>query len=127
MVYDRAESANDYSAGLREGLALAEHRSQQPVSVTFNGPLAVANSESHSNDATYPLDDYYPFVTTSFDRGRSRHRTLRMLLQDQFQLDRDGPYVYERINPIGLGPRLQPLLARGLPNRIPPGHRVLFR
>jgi Domain of unknown function (DUF4124) len=126
VIYDRAGAAGDYSAGLRDGLALAEDRGQ-PVSVTINGPLAVANSESLASDAAYPVDDYYPFVTTSFDRGRSRHRTLRMLLQDQFQLDRDGPYVYERINPIGLGPHLQPFLARGLPNRIPPGHRVLFR
>ena len=126
VIYDRARSPSDYSEGLRDGLALAEDR-VQPVSFTINGPLAVANSESLAGDTTYPFDDYYPFVTTSFDRGRSRHRTLRMLLQDQFQLDRDGPYLYERVNPIGLGPRLQPFLARGLPYRLPPGHRVLFR
>jgi hypothetical protein len=125
VIYDRSWPPRDYSAGLRDGLALAADRGQ-PVSVTINGPLGVASSEAYASDATYPVD-YYPFVTTSFDRGRSRHRTLRMLLQDQFQLDRDGPYLYERVNPIGLGPRLQPFLARGLPHRIPPGHRVLFR
>jgi hypothetical protein len=126
VIYDRSGAPSDYSAGLRDGLALAAGGGQ-PVSFTINGPLGVANSEAFASGAAYPVDDYYPFVTTSFDRGRSRHRTLRMLLQDQFQLDRDGPYLYERINPIGLGPRLQPFLARGLPHRIPPGHRVLFR
>lgn len=126
LIYDRAGAPADYSAGLRDGLALAAGGGQ-PVSLTINGPLAVANSEALTTEASYPLDWYYPLVTTSFDRGRSRHRTLRMLLQDQFQLDRDGPYLYERINPIGLGPRLHPFLARGLPHRIPPGHRVLFR
>jgi hypothetical protein len=126
LIYDRAGMASDYSAGLRDGLALAGDGGQ-PVSLTINGPLAIANSEALATEATYPLDWYYPFVTTSFDRGRSRHRTLRMLLQDQFQLDRDGPYLYERLNPIGLGPRLQPFLARGLPHRVPPGRRVLFR
>jgi hypothetical protein len=73
----------------------------------------------------YPYAEY-PLVTTSFDRGRSRHLTLRMLLQDQFQLDRDGPFFHERM-PIGVGPGLNPFLPRGLPNRIPPGARVLFR
>lgn len=126
LIYDRAGATSDYSAGLRDGLALAAGGGQ-PVSLTISGPLAVANSEALAPQATYPVDWYYPFVTTSFDRGRSRHRTLRMLLQDQFQLDREGPYLYERINPIGLGPRLRPFLARGLPHRIPPGHRVLFR
>jgi len=127
LIYDRAGEPSDYSAGLRDGIALASDPGQ-PVSLTINGPLAVANSDALASDATYPVDEfYYPFVTTSFDRGRSRHRTLRMLLQDQFQLDRDGPYLYERINPVGLGPRLQPFLARGLPYRVPPGHRVLFR
>lgn len=126
LIYDRSQPTNDYAAGVLDGVALAEHRNQ-PVRFTINGPLAVANSEAQSSDTGYLADDYYPFVTTSFDRGRSRHRTLRMLLQDQFQLDRDGPYLYERVNPIGLGPRLQPFLARGLPHRIPPGHRVLFR
>jgi hypothetical protein len=127
VIYDRSWDSDEYSAGLREGLSLVADR-DEPVNVTINGPLSVANSEAYAADADYPVDPYYyPFVTTSFDRGRSRHRTLRMLLQDQFQLDRDGPYLYERINPIGLGPRLQPFLARGLPHRIPPGHRVLFR
>lgn len=126
VIYDRSRVRSDYSAGLQDGLALSAERGQ-PVTFTINGPLAVASSEAYASGETYPVDEYYPFVTTSFDRGRSRHRTLRMLLQDQFQLDRDGPYLYERLNPIGLGPRLQPFLARGLPHRVPPGHRVLFR
>jgi hypothetical protein len=58
----------------------------------------------------------YPLVTTSFDRGRSRHLTLRMLLQDQFQLDRDGPYVYQRSLPPPRGPNLRVVLPRGLPH-----------
>lgn len=126
LIYDRSAPTSEYSAGVRDGIALAE-RHEQPVQVNIHGPLAVANSEAHSSGAGYPFETYSPFVTTSFDRGRSRHRTLRMLLQDQFQLDRDGPYLYERVNPVGLGPRLQPFLARGLPYRVPPGHRVLFR
>jgi hypothetical protein len=93
--------------------------------VNIHGPLAVASANV---DAGYPdFVPYYPLVTTSFDRGRSRHLTLRMLLQDQFQLDRDGPFFYERLNPVGLGPGLHPFLPRGLPNRVPRGARVLFR
>ena len=70
---------------------------------------------------------YYPFVTTSFDRGRSRHQTLRMLLQDQFQLDRDGPYAYDRWDEPGLGPALAPFLNRGLPFPIQQYGRVIYR
>ena len=88
--------------------------------VQINGPLAVATSRvaESSRRATAwsypPAPWYYPFVTTSFDRGRSRHQTLRMLLQDQFQIDRDGPYAYDRWDEPGLGPALAPVPHRGL-------------
>jgi len=90
--------------------------------VVINGPLAVATvdvqqtapSLSYSSPLiAVPFDA--PLVTTSFDRGRSRHQTLRMLLQDQFQADRDGPFVYDRL--AAPGPRFRSLLPRGLPRR----------
>ena len=102
-----------YESGVRDALAAAE-RGNEVVggNVQIVGPLAVAHSEAAGAAPFY--DPYYPFVTTSFDRGRSRHQTLRMLLQDQFQLDRDGPFVYQRMRPTGLGPNLSPFLRRGL-------------
>ncbi len=75
---------------------------------------------------------YEPLVTTSFDRGRSRHLTLRLLLQEQFALDREGPFLYwERFFPphhhAALGPALHPFLRRGLPHVWPPCGRVIVR
>ncbi len=133
VVYDRAGWQQMYAAGVRAGLALADGAAGSGGGgVQINGPLAVASARSEaSRPSGYPFPyypDYYPFVTTSFDRGRSRHLTLRMLLQDQFQLDRDGPFLYERIPPVGLGPNLQGILPRGLPSHVTPyGARVLFR
>lgn len=115
VVYDRPWASELYEQGVRDGLALARSvAAAEEAKVEIRGPLAVATaSPSIDFGPWYPL--YYPFVTTSFDRGRSRHLTLRMLLQDQFQLDRDGPYAVERLGlPRGqLG--LRPFLARGLP------------
>jgi hypothetical protein len=126
VVYDRTDVEDAYAAGLRDAIAMTERESYSASpAVQIQGPLAVANANV---DAGYPdYAPYYPLVTTSFDRGRSRHLTLRMLLQDQFQLDRDGPFVYERLNPVGLGPGLHPFLPRGLRGRVPQGTRVLFR
>lgn len=127
VIYDRSQERDAYTEGVSDGLALAaggQGHGGEP-SIQINGPLAVASAQTVEHG--YDYAPYYPFVTTSFDRGRSRHQTLRMLLQDQFQLDRDGPFVYERLNPIGLGPNLQPILSRGLTGRVPPGRRVLFR
>jgi len=89
--------------------------------VYIDGPLAVASVElaQLGADGAYPAPvavvpiAALPLVTTSFDRGRSRHQTLRMLLQDQFQVDRDGPFLYERLG--GVAPRFRSFLPRGLP------------
>lgn len=100
--------------------------------VQIQGPLAVASVHA-SDPIGYaggfypPWPWYYPFVTTSFDRGRSRHQTLRMLLQDQFQLDRDGPYAYQRWDQPGAGPALAPFLPRGLPYGVGRYGRVIYR
>jgi hypothetical protein len=126
VVYDEEGLRRAYAAGLRDGLALAE---QAPAGgaagIQINGPLAVADARAVDRDYGFALP-YAPFVTTSFDRGRSRHLTLRMLLQDQFQLDRDGPFLHERL-PTGNGPSFRVFLPRGLRDRLPPGNRVLFR
>ncbi|MEO8603402.1 MAG: DUF4124 domain-containing protein [bacterium] len=103
--------------------------------VQIYGPLAVATSHASEDEpfaapygGWYPAwPDYYPFVTTGFDRGRSRHQTLRMLLQDQFAIDRDGPYAYERWNQPGVGPALAPFLPRGLPLPVQQFGRVIYR
>lgn len=119
VVYDYSQQRDPYTQGLEDGLALA--RSASPSNdgdVYINGPLAVANADPYVA-VTSPYPYYYPqypLVTTSFDRGRSRHQTLRMLLQDQFQLDRDGPYVYQRALPPPAGPSFRVVLPRGLPH-----------
>jgi len=59
--------------------------------------------------------------------GRSRHQTLRMLLQDQFAIDRAGPYAYNRWDRPGVGPALAPFLPRGLPLPVQQYGRVLYR
>ena len=119
VVYDYSRQRDPYTQGLEDGIALA--RSVVPADdgdVYINGPLAVANADPYvAVTAPYPYYyPAYPLVTTSFDRGRSRHLTLRMLLQDQFQLDRDGPYVYQRALPPASGPNLRVVLPRGLPH-----------
>ncbi|MBI1815801.1 MAG: DUF4124 domain-containing protein [Deltaproteobacteria bacterium] len=126
VIYDHSQTPSDasvaYANGLVQGLALARGESGSGSDVQISGPLAIANS--YDGASVYP--DYAPFVTTGFDRGRSRHQTLRMLLQDQFQLDRDGPFLHERL-PIGQGVALHPLLPRGLPRGFARGGRVVTR
>lgn len=103
--------------------------------VEIYGPLAVATSEARDSQPSFAPGygwyggalDYYPFITTGFDRGRSRHQTLRMLLQDQFAIDRAGPFAYDRWNQPGLGPALAPFLPRGLPLPVQQYGRVIYR
>ncbi len=128
VIYDYSSLRDAYAAGLRDGLALAGGGAGEAGEVmdrvAIHGPLAVASARVQE-PFFYP--SYHPFVTTSFDRGRSRHLTLRMLLQDQFQLDREGPFAFQRINRIGLGPALQPILPRALPHGDPRRGRVVYR
>jgi hypothetical protein len=120
-----------YVAGLRA--AVGGGGGGAGGTVQINGPLAIASTRTSEENGGYPYGLYpswpwyYPFVTTGFDRGRSRHQTLRMLLQDQFQLDRDGPYAYDRWNQPGLGPALAPFLPRGLPYGVGQYGRVIYR
>jgi hypothetical protein len=128
-----------YLAGLQAGLRLEAGGGGGGAAaggaVQIHGPLAVATSHaSESAPFGAPFGgwyagspDYYPFVTTGFDRGRSRHQTLRMLLQDQFAIDRDGPYAYDRWNQPGVGPALAPFLPRGLPLPVQQYGRVIYR
>jgi hypothetical protein len=126
VVYDEQGLQRAYATGLRDGLELGSAAEQGGTAgVQINGPLAVANARAVEGGFGTPFF-YEPFVTSSFDRGRSRHLTLRMLLQDQFQLDRDGPFLHERL-PTGVGPSFRVFLPRGLPNRVPSGNRVLYR
>ena len=124
VVYDRAAAADAYVEGLQRGLEMAETaRSRDSGNVQINGPLAVANAPAPAVIAPFPYG--YPLVTTSFDRGRSRHLTLRMLLEDQFAFDRTDPFLFEPA-PF-LGPRLSPFLPRGIPFRPPFQARVRTR
>ncbi|MDX2167412.1 MAG: DUF4124 domain-containing protein [Deltaproteobacteria bacterium] len=103
--------------------------------VEIYGPLAVATAESRDSTPYVAPGfgwyggglDYYPFITTGFDRGRSRHQTLRMLLQDQFAIDREGPFAYDRWTQPGVGPALAPFLPRGLPLPTQQFGRVVYR
>jgi hypothetical protein len=114
-----------YERGLRDGLEMAEDARGPQATVEINAPLVTAASNSSGFGAPWvlPVD---PLVTTSFDRGRSRHMTLRMLLQDQFQMDRDGPFAYRRLDAPGLGPALSPFLSRGIAGSVQRG-RVVYR
>lgn len=129
VVYDRPQISEDYVRGFAEGLAYAQGGSRGG-DINIRGPLAVARADASAPVFTgdrYYVDDY-PFVTTAFDRGRSRHLTLRMLLQDQFQLDRSSPYIYPaRLLPPHLGVDLNPFHPRGLPRRFPREIRVIRR
>jgi len=136
VVYDRSQPSREYLEGLERGLVagrVLNHVDGGHVQIT--GPLAVATATTpapYDAYSGYPLIDYYPFVTTSFDRGRSRHLTLRMLLQDQFAVDRAAPFVFvERLGPrFGRPVRsvdLNPLLPRGLPHGLPRRTRVIVR
>jgi hypothetical protein len=133
VVYDRSALAEAYLAGLERGLDMRRGvGTGGGGGLRITGPLAVANAVAPGVWAPYLAPSYYPFVTTSFDRGRSRHLTLRLLLEDQFAIDRAGPFVFEErfIPPFGhppLGLNLSPLLPRGLPHGFPPDTRVIVR
>lgn len=124
VVRDWQPVAAAYLAGVKRGLRLA-----RGGDVAISGPLAVANSTGAVFPSAYWVPaPAYPLVTTSFDRGRSRHRTLRMLLQDQFAIDEEGPYVFEReFEPPPLGVALSPVLPRGLPHGFVRNLRVITR
>lgn len=114
VVYDRAVVVDAYSAGLERGMELARggEVAVQGGSVQIHGPLAIAHAPA-APAVVYPHPYAYPWVTSSFDRGRSRHLTLRMLMQDQFLLDREGPYAFAGYVP----PPVVPYLSRGGPCR----------
>jgi hypothetical protein len=88
------------------------------VNINIAGPLAVSQvivPEPAPPVFVEPdyVFGYEPLVSTSFDRGLFRHRTVRMRLQDQFQYDRNGPMIYLG-STVPLGPRFQAKLPRGL-------------
>ncbi len=91
----------------------------QDVNVNISGPLAVSEVVVLPPDVyspygrDYRTGGYGPRVATSFDRGRSRHQTVRMLLQDQFQYDRNGPSYFVG-GRIPLGPTFSAKLPRGV-------------
>jgi hypothetical protein len=125
-----------YRAGLSAGLALAGTEgglgggggAASGGTVQIVGPLALAHAQAGEDGwGPFGWPGYFPFVTTGFDRGRSRHQTLRMLLQDQFQIDRAGPYAYDRWGQPGIGPALAPFLPRGLPLPVRQFGRVVYR
>jgi hypothetical protein len=129
VVTDSAAWNEAYVAGMHAAMGLGSGGGEGG-SVQINGPLAVASTRQSGADIPGfypPWPWYYPLVTTGFDRGRSRHMTLRMLLQDQFALDREGPYAYERWDQPGLGPALAPFLSRGLPYGVSQYGRVIYR
>ena len=134
VVYDRSRLSEAYLRGLERGLATAGviAGGGGGGGVQINGPLAIAKGASPTPYSDYYWPGYYPFVTTSFDRGRSRHLTLRLLLQDQFAIDRAAPFVFDErlVPPFGAPPLsvdLNPFLPRGLPHGFPVDTRVITR
>ncbi len=127
VVYDRSRVADAYLQGLQRGLDTARLiAAGEGGSVQINGPLAVARATT-SAPFGYFVPDYYPFVTTSFDRGRSRHLTLRLLLQEQFAIDRAEERLLPPCSHAPLGVALNPFLPRGLPHGFPRQTRVIVR
>lgn len=128
-VYDRSMVVDAYQEGFERGLELARGGSREVGGgggggVVINGPLAVASAPAAA--PFYYADPYaYPLVTTSFDRGRSRHLTLRQLMENQFLVDREGPYAF--IEPPIPSPNLFQYLPRGLPCRGACQRRVIVR
>jgi hypothetical protein len=142
LALERASLEAAYRAGLAAGQEIQAGGgggggggAASGGSIEIYGPLAVATSEARDSQPFFAPGydwyggglDYYPFITTGFDRGRSRHQTLRMLLQDQFAIDRAGPFAYDRWNQPGLGPALAPFLPRGLPLPVQQYGRVIYR
>src|SRR5262249_11966107 len=86
-VVQVASDVQPWSEGYAAGLRAAAQFSGGGGGLQINAPLAVVSTRT-SEGGGYPYGYYppwpwyYPFVTTGFDRGRSRHQTLRMLLQD---------------------------------------------
>jgi hypothetical protein len=130
---ERVRVCEAYVDGLVRGFEAGQALAAAPAdAVEINGPLAMAQATSAPAPGWVVDWPYEPLVTTAFDRGRSRHLTLRMLLQEQFAIDRGAPYVYpERFlppyqhAPIGVG--LNPFLPRGLPHGAPRHTRVVVR
>ena len=129
MVYDQSALTAAFAEGWQRGLqSVQETRASNPVTVQITGPL-VAGGGSNGGYGGYGYgygpgawwaNNYPALVTTGFDGGRSRHLTLRLLLQDQFAVDREGPYFVSRFPPQGLGPNLVTVLPRGLPMAVGP-------
>lgn len=94
----------------------------------IDGPLAIVRVEVPQVPAfgCSPPFGFSPLVTTSFDGGRSRHQTLRMLLQDRFQLDRDGSFP-DYVGRVGSVSRPRLLPPHGLVYGSWRGGRVVHR
>jgi len=99
VVYDQSAVVTAYIAGVERGLAAAREdaaASGHDGGVFLHGPLAVANATSAPPYYEYP-PYAFPLLTTPFDRGRSRYLTVRQLLEDQLQLERDWPFISQRL------------------------------
>lgn len=126
VIYDESALVAAFADGWQRGMATARQAQGEPrVEVRIQGPLVAGGGVNANVFGGDPYAASYPaLVTTSFDRGRSRHQTLRMLMQDQFAVDRGGPYmVVNRFPP--RSPNLATFLPRGLPLILSPGSRVI--
>jgi hypothetical protein len=126
VIYDESALVAAFADGWQRGMATARQAEGEPrVEVRIQGPLVAGGGVNANVFGGDPYAaSYAALVTTSFDRGRSRHQTLRMLMQDQFAVDRGGPYrIVNRFPP--RSPNLATFLPRGLPLILSPGSRVI--
>jgi hypothetical protein len=131
-VYDQSAVVTAYIAGVERGLAAAREdaAAKDPDGGIFiHGPLAVANARSTPPYYGYPYYGYapyaFPLLTTPFDRGRSRFLTIRQLLDDELQFERDWPFIYP---PVLVRPGLAtPVVSVTLPQRLVGQMRVVTR
>lgn len=125
IAYDPSALAAAFEEGWLRGIAFSERQHvPAPVNVDIRGPFVASTNQTATAADPWPSLYYPSLVTTSFDGGRSRHLTLRMLMQDQFAVDRGGPYlIVDRFPP--RGPNLTTFLPRGLPMFTRPGSRVV--
>jgi hypothetical protein len=124
VVYDRPAMREAYLDGVQQGMEMARSVGGPAApSIQINGPLAIANAAPPQ--PSYVVGPYgYPLLTTSFDGGRSRHQTLRMLLQDEFAIERDLTFGYPSDYFLPIVPPVvpSPFLARRFSNAGPFRH-----
>lgn len=103
VVYDEPPPSTDYLQGVADGMQRSQRRLDLDLE-RLTTPAVVVLPPINLPPSYYPQPIYSPWITTPFDGGRTRHRTLRMALQDQLNEERYpwAPWEIGYINGIPL-------------------------